>query len=760
MRKGKWLKLVMVGLLAAPLALMGCADDGSDGRPGADGRDGQDGRDAPVVAVETCFVCHDPGRSADLLDRHAVTGEVSYTVVAEPAADGDDVIVSFNILVDGVPDDAFVRVTRATIFQGVDGVYTRYDFRDGATIDTITDGVYALRIAPVVADPPMPNPAEFVGTDSRYYFRLQTGVGVTPARRASVSADDAAYVRPALASKQACINCHGTFTALDSHHFNPFDVDNCVACHSAVNPSDDLSLVYLAHGIHNSHNMPSGHFVIGEDEWSVTYPTYMQNCSVCHDTDAGLAAATDTPPTFDLCMSCHEDWTGFGDSDFSGFNHAAFTAETNCVGCHDGTVSQKTTAADFHNGLFTGRNGLIWDGMDQSVEQGKAIAMEITEVAAAGSEGALSVTWRAYNPITDEAYDACNTDFALGPVFFGATADSEPGVIAAGLSILRAYAQGDDWVNTDVGTVPGQPAGTVAVTADTTTCVGGVATTVGTLNATTATRARVAIQGRPQVRFEPAGQVILVRSPAPTYDFLVADGAPAAARRQIADTTKCLACHSGSLYNHSSTGTGSRIDNVELCVMCHNAASNEKNVREGYGVSAAEAYDGKTGETYDLRYMLHAIHSAGETGAPYVLYRNFGNVNGIFAWAKDESALGPNWPGTGLQTVFGSDPAAQRNHNFHAPTYPQFLNNCQACHFPGAYLVPDQGMAVALTVEAGEAPYGNQLDDTLMGPAAASCMSCHQSDNQADQTGLRAHAFQNGWVPTVFPNGREDVLNP
>ncbi|MBE0577650.1 MAG: hypothetical protein IH613_17360, partial [Desulfuromonadales bacterium] len=185
----------------------------------------------------------------------------------------------------------------------------------------------------------------------------------------------------------------------------------------------------------------------------------------------------------------------------------------------------------------------------------------------------------------------------------------------------------------------------------------------------------------------------------------------------------------------------------------HNEASSEQNVREGMGVDPSEAYDGKAGQTYGFKSMLHAIHSSGETGAPIVIYRN----RGIFAWAADESVLA-NWPGTGEQIVFGSDNVTQV-HNFHAPTYPRFLNDCAACHAADFSMLPDQSVAVATTINAGSEPFDNQLDDVLEGASAAACMSCHQSGVSFEQNALKAHAYQNGWTPQTFEEGRQTIID-
>jgi OmcA/MtrC family decaheme c-type cytochrome len=236
-----------------------------------------------------------------------------------------------------------------------------------------------------------------------------------------------------------------------------------------------------------------------------------------------------------------------------------------------------------------------------------------------------------------------------------------------------------------------------------------------------------------------------VRVPTPTFDWVVGDGAAATDRRPVVDTSLCLGCHVGSLYQHG----GDRVDNVDMCLVCHNAASNEKNVRVGMGVDASEAYDGKVGETFELKTMLHRIHSAGADGSPtYLVYRN----RGIYAFGPDESAI-PNWPGTGQQVVFGSEPAFTTNHNFHAPTYPRGIYDCAACHAAGFGVIPDQTKAMASTTDAGSEVWEDQLDDTLQGAATTACITCHK-DGAA-----KGHAYQNSWVPQVFPEGRKTIID-
>ncbi|HEX9225642.1 MAG TPA: hypothetical protein VF885_03160, partial [Arthrobacter sp.] len=369
--------------------------------------------------------------------------------------------------------------------------------------------------------------------------------------------------------------------------------------------------------------------------------------------------------------------------------------------------------------------------------------------------------------------DPCNSTItSTAPGFFNVPQPD------GSLGFLRSYAQGDDFILGKSTSAPGQPTN-VNLNTTNTTCAGNVATTVLPVEAgvPAGTRGILALQGKPQLPlptgFEPGEPpyyewpALYVRVPSPTREFIVGTGAlPTEQRRDVVDTGQCLKCHVGSLYQHGNT----RVDNVGLCIVCHNSASSEQNVRVGMGVDASEAYDGKVGQTYEMKTMLHAIHSSGETMAPIVIYR----TRGIYAWAGSEDQL-PNWatgepcdapsvPGVDTlgNIVFGSDPASTskcQQHNFYSPTYPRLLNDCAACHDPDFDVLPDQRKAVATTLNAGAAPWNNQLDDVLEGASAAACMTCHQSADSFGQAVLKGHAYQNGWEPKTFPNGRQTIID-
>jgi hypothetical protein len=306
----------------------------------------------------------------------------------------------------------------------------------------------------------------------------------------------------------------------------------------------------------------------------------------------------------------------------------------------------------------------------------------------------------------------------------------------------------------------------VSLSTSNTTCASNVATTTITpARVTGATKGRLALMGKPRVVSITGTGTMQVRVPSPVYDFIVGTGAKAPDRRMIVDTQeKCLKCHVGSLYQHG----GDRVDNVEACLVCHNSASNDKHVRLGMGVNDSEAYDGRVGQTFEMKSMLHMIHTAGLDprsdgleigGKPIAIYRN----RGIYYWGREEPA---NWPdpvadaclrGTtpGLW-VSGADRTvsnACQPHNFHTPTFPRRGNDCGACHVAGFAQIADPTKAMATTLDPGVAPWTNQLDDVLQGARAAACTTCHSSGD------VKAHANQMGWVPQAFPNGRQDIID-
>ena len=813
-----WAFLVAVTL---SLGLAGC--EGDDGAPGADGMDGTDGATGPagadgtdgtdglacwdlngngvgdlpdedinndgvvdvddcsasaakVTPLESCAVCHDDGSVADATAAHELFDVGAFSEFAV-APDGADLVVSFRATADGA--DATAATFRRAYVSTEGTVRTSLTGEIEADLDNLFtnngDGTYSLRIVDGVA--------RFGGTNSRYLVVLLTGANALEI--AAVGDYPAPIPLAGLASTEACQGCHGPsgegtgedgrFNPLNrgGHYSAPMSADQCVVCHrpdDPATPDEDeepnyMRLVRVVHGIHNSHNFPDGEFITDRgNAYNITYPTYMNNCSVCHSDDtilpatgeSALAAANAMPVTAEGCFTCHGSIASFG---FPAENFHADLVETDdCQLCHDGSISTAPqTVAEMHNGSTTERGGIIWDGVDTSVTEGAKFVWEITGVVDDGTN--LAISWQA--SYDGDGVDPCNATVGVGaPVFF-ADVDPVTGRSLGNLSMLRNYAQGDDFILGQSTSAPGQ-ALNVGVSNDNTSCAGGIATTTIPVDDVDAERGIVALQGKPRVVsvLDPTA-TMAVRAKTPTYEWMIGSGdAPVMARREIVDTGECLKCHVGSLYQHG----GNRVDNVGMCILCHNSASNEKSVRVGMGVDASEAYDGKVGETFEMKTMLHRIHSSGTGDSPvYAVYRN----RGIYAFAPDVSLV-PNWDvvstegctddeiARGERLAFGGDPESSTScqpHNFHAPTYPRALNNCGACHTDEFAVLPEGAKAMAATTDAGGTVWENQLDDVLQGAQTTACVTCH-----ADSAS-KGHAYQNSWTPQVFPEGRQTIID-
>ena len=725
-------------------AMSGC--EGDDGAPGAAGATGgigpggppgptgPPGAAAPVVPLESCAVCHDDGSYVAAADAHALPPIEAFSNVAF-APSGNDLIVTFDLTVDGAPGVGYDALERGYRQNGTDSAIVLSDFSaltdngDGSYSFTITDGNLAVG-------------------NNRYLFRVS--IGGERETRVYVWGDypATAFAAPVVGAN-ACGNCHGP-EGIDVHggYYTAADVaEPCLVCHGGPAPWSGQPVASLADVTHGLH---SGIWVEdpAEGPIDITYPTYMTNCSVCHSEPAELAAANAMPVSGAGCFTCHgsfDSWDFTGPPDLTFHLTLADPETADCTVCHDGGTA-RATVADFHNGLAPAfRRGPIFNGEDVGVVEGAKFDWAITGIVDDGTD--LAISWTAsYDGV---GVDPCNDTVAAGAPAFHNVAGSN-------LSMLRSYAQGDDFIIGMSTSAPGQPL-SVNVTVDNTTCAANVATTTIPVDVLGASidRGIVALQGRPFV-LSPIDSVtaIQVRAKTPTYEWMIGSGdAPLMARRDIVDTDECLKCHVGSLYMHG----GNRIDNVGMCILCHNSASNEQNVRTAtMGIDPADTYDGKVGETYEMKTMLHRIHSAGEEGSPpYVIYRG----RGVYGFATDDSLL-PNWPGTGSQTVFGSTIANDGspgsyviNHNFHTPTYPRGLYECTACHVAGFDVHPSLTEAMATTIEAGSEVWEDQVDDVLQGATTTSCITCH-----ADSA-TKGHAYQNSWVPQAFPEGRETIID-
>ena len=768
--------------LIVPLLFLGCGsgDTGAAGATGATGAAGAAGSTGPAgedltanPTPEACSVCH-----SNVAATHAQTGAVTVGSIASALNEGGDLVATFNVKVDGVNNDTFA-------------LYRAYAHWDNAALQTdpptlITTGQRTTLYdaaphsgAPVFIASLVSNgsgnytatvPAANVVNNANYLFVVLSGTmeGSATTQLGTTSIRD-------LVSNEGCASCHGPYPAR-SEKFSHYAVggSECQYCHSITSRNVGIisldasgtrvesaqkagtNLVEYIHGIHKSETMPDEMYfrstnpLGGENSYAIGYPSDMKNCKVCHTTSAQLTAATSAPVAYYLCMSCHQKWDGFVDHDgdqlFAADNfHRTFVMGTNCMTCHV-ELPTMDSAGDFHNDFQSTNSHYdsFYGGTDISFDNPNSVGFAITGVTKSGNS--VSFTWTASKG--GSPVDPCNTNTA-GPTFRGRGA-------------YLAYGVGDDWVNDNVSTTPGQPAGSRNLfTSLATTCSSNVATTTGlqvSANTGYASKASLAIGGKAldnlavTIGGVPTTKQFFVRVPSPTYAFSMADGAAAAARRNVVNNAKCLSCHRGTMYQHG----GDRIDNAQLCVICHNPSAGDKNNRlTKYQILNADGtvnrdatYDGKSNETYDLRTLLHAIHGAEKRANPIVIYRS----RGIYAFAASGAAKPTGWPDDGV-TIYGSQNASEIGHNWTVIHYPQPANNCLACHDAGTYEAPNQTKAAALTVEPGT-NWQSQSDDVSIGPTAAACTACHASSV------TRAHAKNEGYMANVDKSYMVDMSQP
>ncbi|WP_265822218.1 multiheme c-type cytochrome [Geovibrio ferrireducens] len=559
----------------------------------------------------------------------------------------------------------------------------------------------------------------------RYYANVQKDYGTAPRD---------------LFSKAACASCHGekifnrgnnsainasheTRKSTYGYHYAASNGENCTVCHSyaskeAANPNKGGNLVAYVHGVHvSTHDEPvqvkSGVY------YAIGYPNNMQDCVVCHDSPARVAEVTQQKYfNYYTCMSCHQSWdswdlvgTQVTDVSFHE-DYTGATSELACVSCHNGGLAP--TFAQFHGGY------------DLSTKYASDFTYKIYSITVNGAGDFADVVWGVEDADGDN-YNLINNDLDAGPTF-------------GNLTMWVGYGKGDDWTN--IGMTSAQPSTTNRLSA-----AAGALTTNGTnvYNAMTnrmtttvpvaagagETRGAIVIHNRPSLK---VGDVTLTGYTGPLVSGIAvpfdvaANGTELALRRSIVDDAKCIACHGSNSGFH---GTSGRVIGTQMCVVCHNPGATEKNRRASYyGVNASTALDGKDEESYDLKNMLHRIHSAGATDKPYILYRQ----QGTSIWAFFGKILPAGW---GVNPV-GTN-AITANFNDVQIYYPQDLTNCEACHNPGTY--SDAGVgAVPVTLGQG-ASLTVDSDDTIVGPAKAACASCHTGDllKSGNDASLKAH---------------------
>jgi len=556
-------------------------------------------------------------------------------------------------------------------------------------------------------------------------FSIQTS-GALPAVNATYtfrpsdgSTED--IFRRDIVSTAKCNACHYQLEAHDAR----IDVKYCVICHNPgskdANSGNVVDFKVMIHKIHRGANLPSviagGEYAIWgfrdnkHDYSDLELPQDIRYCNKCHDgedPETPQGHYWNSQASMEACGSCHDniDFNVDGSATPGGHPGGIVADNSECTTCHSaGRIAGSIEQA--HN-------------IPAQVEQAK-YQFNLLNVTG-GNTPVIEFS------VTDPSNNQTLYDITSGAVF--TTPSTSRLAILIGWNTLGFTNQLSN-VNS------GQPISINPVDA----CDGipivdwACTVTAGVYSLTKLSALPVDAQGTGRVGFEGhlAAQddtdawSIQVPVTSVVKDFSISDNLTE--RRQVVAIEKCNQCHQQlSLHGNNRT------DQIELCVICHNARATDVNQRPKNQAGAPDAslsLDGKTEASIDFKRLIHAIHAAAKT-----------NYDGSAAHGFRQAGL----------IVFGF---GNRLHDFSHVRFPGSLQACEACHLPGTYEligpweIPSQhGILGSVTQAAPHATDATSLanglmnpsDDLRMTPIASVCTSCH------DGILARTHMTLNGAI--------------
>jgi OmcA/MtrC family decaheme c-type cytochrome len=445
-------------------------------------------------------------------------------------------------------------------------------------------------------------------------------------------------VRRDVVRTETCNKCHDPLSAHGGQRVN---VTNCVTCHTPQTTDPDtgntVDFKVMVMKIHASAVLERPYVIVGfqqavTDFSDVTFPQEINNCQTCHDGTGSQAMTWMTKPSRAACGSCHDDVNFATGENHAGGRVGPQVSDNLCSSCHipegelefDASIKGAHTIARFSRDL-------------------PGVKFEIMEVKNTGPGQKPSVTLK----ITDKSGFPIETSqmSSLSMVIAGPNTDyatfwSE--------NVLTTPSNNGIVNYTFTRGIPEDAKGSFTV----------------------------AVQGYRNITLQPGTtkEIRNVRDAGfnKLVAFAVTDTAPVARRRVVAQE-RCNSCH-GALSLHG----GSRQD-VQYCVMCHNANWDDKGRRPA---------DKLPTESIHMKTMIHKIHTGEELDNDLTIY-GFGNVA----------------------------------HNYNEVTYPGDRRNCEKCHLPGTQQLP-LPRGVLPTVAPRD--YLNPMQ-----PVAAACLSCHTSQEAA-----------------------------
>lgn len=440
---------------------------------------------------------------------------------------------------------------------------------------------------------------------------------------------------------ETCNGCHGRLTVHGRRH----SVELCVMCHTPQSSDPDtgntVDFKVMIHKIHMGAELPSvqagiPYQIIGfrqsvHDYSTVEFPADVRRCETCH-TAATQADHYLTEPSRETCGSCHDN-VNFA----TGEHHADLpqVSDNQCANCH---IPQGELEFDIS---IIGAHRIELDSTELP-----GTNFEIISVVDTAPGRKPTVTFSIHDDAGNPVMPSDMGRLAL--VMAGNTVDfsqffAENAKTAEGSGGVYSY-EFQQPISEDAR-------GSWAVGIE------------GYQSVTLLAGTR---QERANVR-DPGDNKV--------FYFPVTD-TEAVPRRKVVEQQRCDSCHY-DLQLH-----GSNRNDVEHCVLCHNANTTD----------VARRPDGEgPAESVNFRVMIHKIHTGEDLDdrlKPYVIFGFRGSV-----------------------------------HDFSGVEFPGDRAKCVTCHIDGTQQLPLQdGILPTLA--------GRDLIDPLP-PVSSACLSCHTSMSAA-----------------------------
>ena len=678
-----------------------------------------------TLTLESCTTCHSGAG-----DKHQASydelyqdGVIQVTDLAYSFSGTDTSTVTFNMTKDGAPFDAREADALGIYFTPyADGKFQfdppverfslagdlEYDGNGGITT-SITGTTDFSQVPGVVV---VYGRDETVGmipnsrvAQNKYPFAalLKTGTGVD-------------YV--SAANNDGCVNCHTDPYLKHGYIYGQVDGDpatdfyTCKACHMdngegghfewqllVTDPA--LAQQYLAGEVelteeqqaqfaYNTSLMNDVHM---SHAMEFPYPQSMANCATCHEGKLDTIL-TDANFTVSTCKSCHPVTTVEGiETPAPALStivpetvHGSMDLNTtDCTTCHG-----EGKLAPAFNQIHTGYDNVIYTADGQKYSE----AITVTVDSATFDGSMLDFTFSAVGSPDLEAIDTTTItptvmvglygydtkDFIIGP-HERLFDDNGDGTIDNSDQRTLEYEVGTEHPRF---TTVSAGDGTWEVTAD-------LSTWTDMIGDGTVKRVEIAVM--PEL-VNADGVQLALNAPSRTFD-LEADAFADDFYAPIAKVVDgCNTCHDALATTFHSPDRGG---NIVVCRMCHITKS---------GGSHLEM------QSRSIDSYVHAIHS----------FQAFDIGDIDFA-----------------------DPVAAMEYEHHIETpYPTHgITDCESCHNPGTYNVPDQSMSLPGLLSASDEITGwdrniGTVPSVVTGPASRACGSCHRAEliNEDDANGL------------------------